>query len=367
MKKVVVLLTMALMTFGCGDDGPNGAGGEGGTGGTGGTGGVSQVCGDHECVFTGDTGSLITVVTFAAIPLPATGAVDVLCGANTPDANGKCACDGAFQFVDPLPLTGIGTVCLIPEPAGTCPQGDIDCDGGNDQDVDLEQDHNIGDCEDNADCEAQCTAYCAGGAGGTGGAGGAGGAGGVGGAGGTGGAGGAGPGEVPASFGCEGFCSVAGTPCIDETECGADDTCVGGDPVEHQGVCNCQCLTLGDGVPDGAGDAQLNIGFGINVLLNEGEWGPDGEPCTADDVPSITLPPVCAPFTTTTASTVILNANNMSGSTLPSEPPLSVSGSPFMCTAGLPTTATGAGLRTVADFLDSTLGDLAVAVVLNCQ
>jgi hypothetical protein len=38
-----------------------------------------------------------------------------------------------------------------------------------------------------------------------------------------------------------------------------------------------------------------------------------------------------------------------------------------MCTAGLPTTATGAGLRTVADFLDSTLGDLAVAVVLNCQ
>jgi hypothetical protein len=113
----------------------------------------------------------------------------------------------------------------------------------------------------------------------------------------------------------------------------------------------------------------LNIGFGINVLLNSDpdSVGPDGEPCTADDVPSITLPPVCAPFTTTTASTVILNANNMSGSTLPSEPPLSVSGSPFMCTAGLPTTATGAGLRTVADFLDSTLGDLAATVELNCE
>jgi hypothetical protein len=113
----------------------------------------------------------------------------------------------------------------------------------------------------------------------------------------------------------------------------------------------------------------LNIGFGINVLLNSDpdSVGPDGEPCTADDVPSIALPPVCAPFTTTTATTVVLNAGNAPGALLPTGGPLSVSGSPFMCTAGLPTTATGAGLRTVADFLDSTLGDLAVTVELNCQ
>jgi hypothetical protein len=112
-------------------------------------------------------------------------------------------------------------------------------------------------------------------------------------------------------------------------------------------------------------------GFGLNVLLaSQGDTplGPDGLPCTEDDIPSITIPPQCAPFTTNSASTIVLNAGDVAGATVPtSGVPLSTSGAPFMCAGGVPTTAAGADLRTAASFLDTTLGDMAATVVLNCQ
>jgi len=139
--------------------------------------------------------------------------------------------------------------------------------------------------------------------------------------------------------------------------------------VIHAGACQCSCLTLGDGTPDGAGDAHVFAGFGLNVLLNTSptDVGPDGLPCTADDDPSITIPPQCAPFTTTAASTVVLNAANSPGAVVPLGGTVTVTGAPFMCTGGVPTGATGANLRTAASFLDSTLGDIAATVELNCQ
>jgi hypothetical protein len=305
-------------------------------------------CGDHTCTFTSATGSVINLqLAFGLLPLAANGSATVLCSGTSADAaTGKCACDAEFVSVDPLTVPSIGFACLIPVPAGQCPPGDIDCDGGNDQDVDLTVDHNLNTtlslpaCTGNATCQADCATHCAG------------------------------LGAVPSSAQCEGFCQLAGTACTRDVDCGAGDTCVGGEPVIHPGACQCSCLTVGDGTPDGAGDAQVFAGFGLNVLLNTDptDVGPDGLPCTADDDPGITIPPQCAPFTTTTASTLVNNAANAPGATLPtSGVPLSTSGAPFVCGGGVPTTATGANLRTAASFLDSTLGDLAAAVELNCQ
>jgi len=126
-------------------------------------------------------------------------------------------------------------------------------------------------------------------------------------------------------------------------------------------------VTLGDGTPDAAGDAKLFAGFGLNVLTNAGQWGPDATPCTADDEPAITLPPQCAPFTTTSATTVVLNSGNTAGVTNPPGGPVTVTGAPFVCASGVPSTATGADLRTAASFLDSTLGDIAATIELNCE
>jgi len=310
-------------------------------------------CGDHVCNFRAATGSVITIFGDIlgpfVVPLPATGSANILCGTNTPDTSGKCACSAEIVSIDPLDVPDVGTVCLVPEPAGTCPQGDIDCDGGNDQDVDLVTDHNIGTCSGgHAGCLADCTTYCAG------------------------------LGVVPATFGCEGFCQLSNDPCTTGNTlpppdgCVPGDTCVGGTGgfVRHAGVCNCQCLTLGNGAPGGAdpGDALLNVGFALNILV-AGDEGDDGQPCTDDDTPSIILPSQCVPFTTATASTVILNANNVSMAMMPPGG-VAVTGPPFTCGGGVPTvptTASGAGLQAVVAFLDSTILDLAVTVEINCE
>ncbi len=140
--------------------------------------------------------------------------------------------------------------------------------------------------------------------------------------------------------------------------------------------------------------ARFFTGFGLNILTNPtpatceptegnacnsdadctdeddtclGDCGFDGICCTDDDVPAISIPPQCLPFTTTSASTIVVNANNTSGAELPPGG-LSVTGTPFTCNAsGVPDTAAGAGLRTAAAFTDSTLGDIAASVTLNCE
>jgi hypothetical protein len=331
---------------------------------------IGPDCGDHVCTFTSATESAINLFTpLFAFPLvlDADGSADVLCGGNSPDANGKCGCETVFGVVDPLTIPGLGIACLIPVPPGTCPLGDIDCDGGNDQDVDLQVDHNLNTtlsnaaCTGNFDppapgCQTDCATHCIG------------------------------QGAVPAQALCEGFCQLAGTACNtdDPTDpnapdppgpitCPAGDTCVGGDPVIHPGACQCTCLTIGNNQPDAAGNARMFGGFGLNVLLaSQGSTplGPDGIPCTEDDIPSIEIPPQCAPFTTTSATTMVTNAGDVAGDTIPTGGPVTVTGTPFTCDAVdlVPTSPlTGTNLRTAAAFPDTTLGDLAATVVLNCQ
>jgi hypothetical protein len=316
------------------------------------------------CTFEPTTGSNIGLFT-ALFPFPLTldanGSANILCSGSSPDANGKCGCSAEFVSVDPLTIPGLGIACLIPVPAGSCPAGDIDCDGGNDQDIDLAVDHNLGttlslaDCTGNPGCEADCAGYCTG----------------------------LGPNVVPAQAFCEGFCQISGDPCntddpdedslppgVDPILCPEGDTCIGGDPVIHAGACQCSCLTLGDGTADAAGNARISAGFGLDVLLNTSptDVGPDGEPCTDDDEPSITIPPQCVPFTTTSATTLVTNASDTAGAFIPTGGPATVTGAPFTCNDGVPTSPlTGTDLRTAASFLDTTLGDLAATVELNCQ
>ena len=105
-----------------------------------------------------DAGSELVLLTQAfPIQLGLSGSLDIDCGLVDPNT-GKAACSCDLQSIDPIAIPSIGFTCLTPE-AG-CPPGEIDCDGGNDLDVDVTSDHNIGACTSNADCASQCVTFC---------------------------------------------------------------------------------------------------------------------------------------------------------------------------------------------------------------
>ena len=307
-------------------------------------------CGDHLCSFTPAGGSNITLVSaILDLPLAANGSMNVNCDPNFPDTDGKCECAGEFVSVDQLTIPSIGIACLVPVPAAVCVNagllGNVDCDGGSDQDTSVTVDHNANistssaACTSHAECGAVCQPYCVG------------------------------QGAIPSQALCGGYCQLSGASCVEDADCtGVGDTCVGPEfDATHTGECQCTCVELGDGNNDGPGDASLFAAFGLNVLTNAGQWGPDGIPCTLDDEPAITLPPQCAPFTTTSATTVVLNSGNSAGVTNPPGGPVTVTGAPFTCGGGVPTNASGTGIRAAASFLDSTLGDLSATITLNCE
>ena len=290
-----------------------------------------QVCGDHKCTFNG---SLALNLVFGPLgPFPLVGALDLLCP-GVVDGDGKCACDSEFQAVNPVVIPVIGTVCVLPAPAGTCSSGDIDCDGGNGHDIDLEQDHNIGTCTSNAGCATQCTNTCTA------------------------------LGKVVVDSSCEGFCMLSGAACTNDSDCPPGDACSGDEPVGHANVCRCTCLKVSGA--GGAGDGHVFVGFALNVNVGVGDNGPDGIPCTADDTPSITLPPACAAFTTTTTTGTLFNANN--NVPFPGTiGPIVGTGAPFVCTNLITSNTTGTTLEASLSFYDTALGDLEAALSATCQ
>ncbi len=128
--------------------------------------------GTHTCTL--GAGSAINLGTQALpLGLNPTGTVQIACG-NT-NGLGKAACSCDVQSFGVLVIPSIGDVCINP---ASCPSGEIDCDGGNAEDVDLVADHNIGACTDDTTCGTSCNAYC----------------------------GGLGASYARLSYGCEGFC-----------------------------------------------------------------------------------------------------------------------------------------------------------------
>ena len=166
-------------------------------------------------------------------------------------------------------------------------------------------------------------------------------------------------------------------PTTDPDHCDPGDTCdeIGFTPypypnqdIPHGNLCGCQCMTLTGTSSPGPGEALLSLGFSIDINFTQVEGQPppgrvDGIACNGNDEPDATFAPTCAPLTTTTVSTMLLNANNLDSEIMPP----SVTGAPFMCTDGVPTTAAGAQLRGVADFIDTRLADFSSVLTINCQ
>ena len=327
---------------------------------------------DLSCTFS-TSGSAIN--SYHVDPLldgtiPFGGAVDIDCEAA---AGGEWSCSAAFANVmGPYTLAGLGELCIVPMPADYCDRGVISCDAGTDQNVVLEQRHDISNesiagrpapprsCASNADCRADCEAYC----------------------------GSKGAVRVANSPACEGFCRQSGVAmCLPDyyigspnpalVACEPDDTCDESVYTDteistgHDGFCGCQCLSVGDGNLASPGEALLNLGYRYYILLPGDYTGTDG-PCTADDVPSITIPPVCIPYTTSTASVNIPDAAYAPpvGFTVPIDSainPPPATGMPFACVDGAPQATPGVRLQGVFASKDTTNWDEANQVTITCE
>ena len=311
------------------------------------------------CAFSGG-GS--TIVNYFVEPgpeiIPIDGAVEMDCEA----INGEWSCRAAFAAVmGPYPLVDLGELCVLPMPSDYCDRGAISCDAGQDRNVTLEQRHNIGTCVDNPGCRANCESYCAG----------------------------KGAVRVANSPACEGFCRQSdigiclpefytGTPDPALVACGVGDTCdesVFTDLTStgHEGFCGCQCLTVGDGNAAGPGEALLNIGYAYNLLLGPDDYGDDEQPCTSDDQPTVTVPPTCLPYTTSTATINLPDAAYeppVGGGNIPingaiNPPP--ATGVPFQCVDGAPSVVSGVRLQGVVASKDTSRWDEATEVTITCE
>jgi len=293
--------------------------------------------GNHKCTLGGGiTDSFMQL--HAALPLAAFAtagaAVDLSCG--TTGLNGKAPCNCSVQSFPPLLISGIFWACVNP-PTGTCPAGEIDCNGGNAMGLVLEGNRNIGTCTSNADCASQCTTKC-----------------------GT-------TGKVP--FGvnggqCEGFCTDgAQSPCTLDSQCLAlaQGSCNGPDGLGFGNICDCTCIADAGGPAGAAGELSCQLAFNLTVEGNPG----NGIACDGADT-TINVGPACAPLTTATSSGIIMNANN-GGGTFPSGGPFSGTGSPANCTALQSSTLTGVKLVGSDIFYASTIGDIDAQISAKCN
>ncbi len=296
------------------------------------------------------------------VTIPFGGAVDIACEGVE---GGEWSCSAAFANVmGPYTLPGLGELCIVPMPADYCDPGVISCEAGTDQNVTFEQRHNIGSCENNDDCKASCESYCSS----------------------------KGTVRVANSPACEGFCRLSGAPmCLPDYYVGAPnpnltacdevpyDTCDESVYVDteisfgHEGFCGCQCVSAGEGNMAGPGEALLNVGYRYYVLRPGDYTGPDG-PCTADDEPSITIPPICIPYTTSTASVNLPDAaykpKPTDGFTVPIDGainPPSATGVPFPCVSGAPMVTPGVRLQGVVAHKDTNNWDEATQVTITCE
>lgn len=304
--------------------------------------GATCVCGgaSHKCTFDGATDNSQLQICFLGVctsPVAISGAADVVADPAAEDVNGKRSCQCALQTFDPVAISGVGTVCI--EPAGPCPDGEVDCDGGNNLNVDVEAFAQIGACTGNADCAGQCATHCSG------------------------------LGKVVDNSGCEGFCR-SGTridqPCLCDLAGGA--TCSGGvagtndcpggacEGKDNEADLDCHCICIDEtaGPASAAGQIQCRVGIALRV---------EADPVCDNSGVLIRLPTQCAPFTSGTVSNIIRGANE--GGT--DQGPYIESGISGSCSTADTSTTTGYQLVSVLAFLDTTIGDVMARVTVDCQ
>ena len=271
----------------------------------------------------------------AALPLPlaSSGSLDISCGSPAPDGSASCTC--AVAAFAPYHIPEIGDVCLYP--AGPCPSGKIDCDGGAAADVDLLAAHDIGACASNASCAASCATLCAG----------------------------MGASYSVLASGCEGFCQGGNA---DESACTTDSQCPAGSCVggragapPHPGRCNCQCDGNDLGAPAPAGTLTCSLGVRVTMEI------PGDNQCGNNPV-VLDSGPLCVSLTTGSSVAVLTDANRASGVTIPVGGAETRVGAPLSCAAF--NAGSMSGLQLVGGSFaafDQTLGDVLTRGVFACQ
>ncbi len=301
---------------------------------------VPFVVGNHKCTL----GAGSQVALYAALPLApgaATGAIDLSCGA-VDGGTGKAPCTCGVQSFGPLSIAGIFYACIKPAVSGSCPVGEIDCNGGNLLGLNMQARRNLGSldcqapgidpncCTSNADCLADCTANCGGAA-------------------------------NTFQAQCEGFCT-GGTQmaCTTDAQCGmaGEGSCNGPDGVGFGNICDCTCLNDAVAPAAPSGGLQCQLAFNLTVEPIPG----NGTACDGGDV-TINIGDTCAPLTTQVASGTLANANNGGGTlTMPAS-----NGTPLACATLAGSTTSTLALRGSAAFYASTIGDILAGLTLNCN
>ena len=283
----------------------------------------------HTCTLNGALSSISLTTQALPLTFAANGTLNFSCGTVAGDGTAACTCN-VVSFA-PIVIPAIGDVCV--NPAGPCPAGKIDCDGGAPVNTDVVSDHNIGTCTSNAGCTASCASTCTG----------------------------MGAAYSPLLTGCEGFCQGGSNDeaaCTNDTQC-PGGSCVGGEPVQHAGTCNCVCAAGGIGGASSPGGLGCNLGVQIDVELPS-----DGD-CLDPD--TIKLPPLCAPVTTQTSTGILRDANNTAAKTIPSGGVSTATGTNISCATLSSSTTTNMKVVGALGFFDTTLGDIFARLSLTCQ
>jgi hypothetical protein len=292
----------------------------------------------HACTFNGAVDNSQLQICFLGVcPAPSdiSGEVSLYCDPSTQDGNGKRDCECSLVNLNPFVISGVGTVCV--NPSGPCPDGELDCDGGNSLDVDIIAETNAGACTSNAQCASQCGTYCSG------------------------------IGKAVFSSGCESFCQ-GGTRADLTCQCDTlgSSTCSGGSTLdcpsgscegkdnEADIDCHCQCVDEAFGGASAAGTISCRVGVAIRV---------EADPVCDNAQVLVRLPPLCAPFTSASATARILNTNE--GVTTLG--PYTNTGTNESCTNFDADTTTGYSLVSNLAFFDSTIGDLIARLTTDCQ
>ncbi len=265
--------------------------------------------------------------------LSATGSVEFACGAPSPlTGKADCSCEVQPPGFSPLNIAGLFWACV--KPASTpCPDGEVDCDGGNNLGLDVDGNRNIGTCTGQANCASTCATFCGGAA------------------------------NMFASN-CEGFCtSGAQMACTTDNQCSSagQGSCDGPDGAGFGNICDCTCVDLAVPPPAPAGGLSCQLAFNLTVEPNPG----NGMACDGADV-SINVGDTCAPLTTEAVSGIIHNANN-GGGTLPSGGPFTGSGAEIPCATLASSSTAGLSAKGAAAFYGSTIGDILAGLTLTCQ
>lgn len=304
-----------------------------------GTCGCEVPAGVHRCTFNGAVDNSALQLCFLGSPCIApndtSGAVDVVCDPLSEDVNGKRDCQCTLRQFDPVPIPGAGFACI--DPVAGCPDGELECDGGNALNIEAEANHQIGLCTSNADCDTQCGTFCSG------------------------------MGKTVYHAGCESYCQggvnedllcqcdvLGALTCHPSSTLDCPGSSCEGKDNETDNDCHCTCID--EAVPPASGAGQIACKLGVAIRVES------SLPCDNTGVIA-RLAPQCAPFTSGTASNVVIDLNEF-GATYG---PFSETGTDGTCAAFDTSVMTGYELVSVLAFYDSTLGDLVSRLTVDCQ